>query len=184
MGAKNENRCKNKIYQIRYTKYAIRNAFMELLKKQPIEKVTVTEICKIAEINRATFYRYYENQYDLLSALENEMFDDIKKSLFECRNDIDKLTENIFLKFSEQKEVWTLLLSNHVDTRFQAKIYTFFDEYFAKGNTSKESELRYRFLLYGYSGIFDYWVKNGMKESPRVMAEYVGKFRHDLTDNL
>lgn len=76
---------------------------MDLLKKFPIKKVTVTQICKIAEINRATFYRYYENQYELLSILENEMFDEIKKSLFEYNNDIDKLTENIFLKFSEQK---------------------------------------------------------------------------------
>lgn len=50
--------------------------------------------------------------------------------------------------------------------------------------TSKESELRYRFLLYGYSGIFDYWVQNGMQETPQEMAEYVGKFRHDLIDKL
>lgn len=157
---------------------------MDLLKKFPIENVTVTQICKVAEINRSTFYRYYENQYELLSILENEMFSEIKKTLFECKNDIDKLTENIFLKFSEQKEIWCLLLSNHADSRFQLKLYDFFDEYFAKINTSKESELRYRFLLCGYSGIFDYWIKNGMKEEPKVMAEYIGKFRHDLTDKL
>lgn len=170
--------------RIRYTKFAIRNAFLELLRKYSIEKVTVAEICRIAEINRATFYRYYDNQYDLLSNLENEMFEEIKSSLFECKNDIDMLTERIFTKFVEQKEVWTLLLSDHADLGFQNKIYTFFDEYFAKNTSSKESELRYRFLLYGYSGIFDYWIQNGMQESPKEMAEYIGKFRHDLTNNL
>lgn len=170
--------------RIRYTKFAIRNAFLELLKKYPIEKVTVAEICRIAELNRATFYRYYDNQYDLLSNLENEMFEEIKSSLFECKNDIDMLTERIFTKFVEQKEVWTLLLSDHADLGFQNKIYSFFDEHFAKNATSKESELRYRFLLYGYSGIFDYWVQNGMQETPQEMAEYVGRFRHDLIDKL
>lgn len=170
--------------RIRYTKFAIRNAFLELLRKYSIEKVTVAEICRIAEINRATFYRYYDNQYDLLSNLENEMFEEIKSSLFECKNDIDMLTEQIFTKFVEKKEVWTLLLSDHADLGFQNKIYSFFDEYFAKNVTSKESELRYRFLLYGYSGIFDYWVQNGMQETPQEMAEYVGKFRHDLIDKL
>lgn len=170
--------------RIRYTKFAIRNAFLELLRKYSIEKVTVAEICRIAEINRATFYRYYDNQYDLLSNLENEMFEEIKSSLFECKNDIDMLTEQIFTKFVEKKKVWTLLLSNHADLGFQNKIYSFFDEYFAKNVTSKESELRYRFLLYGYSGIFDYWVQNGMQETPQEMAEYVGKFRHDLIDKL
>lgn len=170
--------------RIKYTKLTIRNTFLDLLKKFPVEKITVAEICRVAEINRATFYRYYDNQYDLLSALENEMFDEIKTSSFEYRNDIDKLTENIFTKFVEQKEVWTLLLSDHADLGFQNKIYSFFDEHFAKTETSKESEFRYRFLLYGYSGIFDYWVKNGMKESPNEMAGYIAKFRHDLTDHL
>lgn len=170
--------------RIRYTKLVIRKAFLELLKKYSIEKVTVAEICRVAEINRATFYRYYENQYDLLSALENEMLDEIKTSSFEYRNDIDKLTEIIFTKFVEEKDVWTLLLSDHADLGFQNKIYAFFDENFAKSTTSKESELRYRFLLYGYSGIFDYWVQNGMKEPPQEMAGYVKKFRHDLIDKL
>lgn len=170
--------------RIRYTKLVIRKAFLELLKKYSIEKVTVAEICRVAEINRATFYRYYENQYDLLSALENEMLDEIKTSSFEYRNDIDKLTEIIFTKFVEEKDVWTLLLSDHADLGFQNKIYSFFDENFAKNTTSKESELRYRFLLYGYSGIFDYWVQNGMKETPKEMAGYVGKFRRDLITKI
>ena len=46
----------------RYTKMVIRNAFLQLLRKYSIEKISVTEICRLAEINRATFYRYYENQ--------------------------------------------------------------------------------------------------------------------------
>lgn len=170
--------------RIKYTKYAIRQAFLELLQKVSIEKITVAEICRLAEINRATFYRYYDNQYDLLSALENEMFDEIKTSSFAYRDDIDTLTEIIFTKFAEQKDLWILLLSDHADLGFQKKIYSFFDEHFAKTETSKESELRYRFLLYGYSGIFDYWAKNGMKESPKEMAGYISKFRHDLTNDL
>ena len=170
--------------RIRYTKQVIRNAFLELLKKFPVEKITVTEICNRAEINRATFYRYYENQYDLLSSLENEMFDEIKKSAYEYKNDIDKLTEIIFIKFSQQKALWSLLLSNHADLGFLSKIYAFFDEYFAKDDTNTESRLRYHFLLYGYSGIFNYWIKNGMKETPEEMAAFVSGFRHKLTDNI
>lgn len=170
--------------RIKYTKLVIRNAFLDLLDGLSIEKITVAEICRKAEINRATFYRYYDNQYDLLSSLENEMFDEIKKSAFQYMGDIDKLTEIIFYKFSEQKEMWTLLLSDHADLGFLSKIYSFFDGLFSKDDSTKESELRYRFLLYGYSGIFDYWVKNGMKESPSDMARYVSKFRHDLTAKL
>lgn len=166
----------------RYTKMVIRNAFLQLLREFPVEKISVTEICRLSEINRATFYRYYENQYDLLATLESEMFDEIKQSTIEYKNDIDELTKVIFYKFAEQKELWTLLLSGNADLGFSSKIYAFFDSLFTKNNSTKERELRYRFLLYGYSGIFDYWVKGGLKESPEEMAEYLSKFRHDLTD--
>lgn len=168
----------------RYTKMVIRNAFLQLLREQSIERISVAEICRLAEINRATFYRYYENQYDLLSALENEMLDEIKKSTYEYKGNIDKLTETILNRLSEQKETWTLLLSDHADLGFLSKIFAFFEEYLAKNYSTKESELRYRFLLYGYSGIFDYWIKSGMKEPPKKIAEYLGKFRYDLTSHL
>lgn len=170
--------------RIKYTKMIIRKVFFELLDKLPVEKITVAEICREAEINRATFYRYYENQYDLLSSLENEMFEEIKKSACEYKSDIDKLTEIIFFKFAEQKETWTLLLSDHADLGFTSKIYAFFEEHFAKDYSTKESELRYHFLLSGYSGIFDYWIKNGMKEPPEEMAMYVKKFRRELIQPL
>lgn len=168
----------------RYTKMIIRNSFLQLLREQSIEKISVAEICRLAEINRATFYRYYENQYDLLSALENEMLDDIKKYACEYNGNIDKLTETILSKLSEQQEMWTLLLSDHADLGFLSKIYSFFEDHLTRNYSTKESELRYRFLLYGYSGIFDYWIKGGMKEPPKVIAEYLSKFRHDLTGHL
>lgn len=168
----------------RYTKMVIRNSFLQLLREMSIEKITVAEICRLAQINRATFYRYYENQYDLLSALENEMLDGIKESAYKCNGNIDKLTETILNKLSEQQEMWTLLLSDHADLGFLSKIYSFFEGHLTRNYSTKESELRYRFLLYGYSGIFDYWIKGGMKEPPMVIAEYLSKFRHDLTGQL
>ena len=42
----------------------------------------------------------------------------------------------------------------------------------------------YCFLLHGYTGMFDYWFKNGMKEPPKEMGPYVSEFRHDLIKNL
>ncbi len=168
----------------KYTKMVIRSSFLELLSKSSVEKVTVVEICKKAGINRATFYRYYDNQYDLLAALEQEMLDEIKASTYEYRDNIEELTRTIFSRFYDQKDVWTILLSDHADLGFQSRIYAFFDSHFAKDESSKESVLRYRFLLYGYSGIFNDWVKNGMLEPPEEMAAYLNRFRHDLITNI
>ena len=39
----------------RYTRQTIKDTFLELLKQKSFTKITVTEVCKNAEINRGTF---------------------------------------------------------------------------------------------------------------------------------
>ncbi|MDD4849445.1 MAG: hypothetical protein PHO10_01950 [Gemmiger sp.] len=54
-----------------------------MLHEMPIEKITVAGICRIAEINRGTFYIHYQNPYDLLKKMEEEyaakMVEDIRQ---------------------------------------------------------------------------------------------------------
>lgn len=56
----------------RYTRSVIKQSFLELLQKYPFPKVTVTAICKKAEITRATFYLHYMDIYALLDAILEE----------------------------------------------------------------------------------------------------------------
>lgn len=57
------------------TKKAIKEAFLDLRKKQPLEKIRVKEICEIAIINKATFYKYYQDVFDLSDKIEDECLD-------------------------------------------------------------------------------------------------------------
>lgn len=58
----------------KYTKNIIKDALLKMVKKKPFEKITVTEICKMCEINRGTFYIHYCDLYDVLDDLLDEMF--------------------------------------------------------------------------------------------------------------
>lgn len=53
-----------------YTKKVIKEALLNLLKENPLEKITVKETCAHADINRATFYRYYIDAYNLFETIE------------------------------------------------------------------------------------------------------------------
>lgn len=57
----------------RYTRQAIRDALLELMKQKSFSKVTVTEICKLAEMNRGTFYLHYLDLEDVLDDILTEM---------------------------------------------------------------------------------------------------------------
>ena len=48
-----------------------------MLGKDGFDKITVTEICRRAEINRGTFYLHYMDVYDVLDDLIDEFFSDV-----------------------------------------------------------------------------------------------------------
>ena len=52
----------------RRTQAVIMQAFIDLLGQKPLDKITVKDVIEEADINRNTFYYYYENIPDLLDA--------------------------------------------------------------------------------------------------------------------
>lgn len=59
------------------TKNKIKGTFLDLLKEKEVNQITVTEICKIANIHRTTFYGHYEDVNALLNEMVGEMYDQI-----------------------------------------------------------------------------------------------------------
>ncbi len=59
----------------RYTLMVIHDAFFELLDEMGFSKITVSDICRRAQINRGTFYLHYEDKYALLKTIIDEALD-------------------------------------------------------------------------------------------------------------
>lgn len=59
------------------TEKAIKNAFLELRSKRAVEKITIKELCGLAQINKSTFYSHYDDIYDLSEKLQMETVMDI-----------------------------------------------------------------------------------------------------------
>ena len=53
----------------------IREAFLELLRRKPYEKITVTDIVALADINRSTFYAHYPDVRGLVEELVKDILD-------------------------------------------------------------------------------------------------------------
>lgn len=49
----------------RLTKRLIAKSLIELIKTKPVDQISVSELCRQADINRATFYRYYTMPKDI-----------------------------------------------------------------------------------------------------------------------
>lgn len=59
--------------RIEKTRRGIFNAFIELRAKKPLERISVKEICELANINKSTFYAHYLDIYDLSDKIESEI---------------------------------------------------------------------------------------------------------------
>ncbi len=55
------------------TKRSLKKAMTEMLDKKDFEHITITELCREADISRITFYTHYSDKYALL----DEIFDDM-----------------------------------------------------------------------------------------------------------
>jgi len=60
------------------TRTNLREAFWELYAEKPIEKITVREITDRAGYNRATFYLYYRDVYDVLEQVKDTVMGGIE----------------------------------------------------------------------------------------------------------
>ena len=75
--------------RVKYTRMVIKESFIDLLEKKDISRITIKEICENADINRATFYAHYSDQYELLRKIEDEFLDNI-------RDYLDELDQKIY----------------------------------------------------------------------------------------
>lgn len=62
------------------TKKGIRDAFFELRRTKPLERIRVKDICDAAMINKTTFYKYYLDVFDLSEQLENRYLEQYESS--------------------------------------------------------------------------------------------------------
>ena len=55
--------------RIMLTKRLLKESLLRLLERKELDKISITELCREAGINRATFYRHYEIPRDILNEL-------------------------------------------------------------------------------------------------------------------
>lgn len=63
------------------TKASLYRGLMELMKKNTFESIKISDICSASLINRSTFYDHFNDKFELLEALINDMREELITSL-------------------------------------------------------------------------------------------------------
>jgi len=56
----------------------MKDAFIELLDKIPIEKISIQQLANKANVSRGTFYLHFDNIYQLLEKIEDDLINELR----------------------------------------------------------------------------------------------------------
>lgn len=95
----------------RYTLKVLKESLLRLLKEKPINRITVKEVCELAELNRATFYTHYRDCFHLLECIESELLNDFEESLSLVNTvDVTALIEALYDLMDKNEEACRALI--------------------------------------------------------------------------
>lgn len=153
------------------TKKNIRDAFLELRRKQSIDEIKVNALCEKAMINKTTFYNHYQDIYELAKELESEVLD----SFFNNFSDIDMmLTDaNRFINgmhaaLEAENDMLRILFMDKLD-ELVARIEKRIRNYYAQ-----EDQMLISFLIGGSIHLM-MKSKNDNEEVERFLVEVITK---------
>lgn len=97
--------------RVRYTRRVLKQSLLKILKQKPVNKITVKEVCEMAELNRATFYTHYSDCFALLECIEQDVLNAFESSLkFVNFFDMNTLIDAIYAMVEQNEEACRVLI--------------------------------------------------------------------------
>lgn len=178
---------KKKDRRVLYTKTLLRESLLELMKEKPISKITPTELCRRANVNRNTFYSHYDNPETLLSNIESELFEQIRASLEQSWDDasVKNFLTEICEAIYKNGDLCTVLFSDYGNKDFLRRIaYLVHDkcitEWKGMGIKADDETFEYifTFTINGSVAVIQRWTQEGMRHAPQEVALFIEKISY------
>lgn len=170
--------------RVALTKRLLKEHLLRLMSEKSIQRITVSELCEAAEINRSTFYNHYGCPADVLREIELDFIDDLVQ-IWETEGagkfwPIDRRVEALCSYLLEHKQVSKLLLrdsdtnSEFVMMIFQAAhVRQIYDQIFSYAKSEDSKWLMITFLANGTYHMLRQWILEDIPKTPREMGALV-----------
>lgn len=154
------------------------NALKQCAKEKGYEAITISDICRVSTVSRATFYRLFDRKADVLSWGLNLLAEDFWNTI-QGRTMREKL-ESYFTVWMDNPEALDLVVLLPRESILYESYHLKLDlveEHFMKINSSPYHAPILFFLFYT---LLISWAQNGKKESPAEMTEILFQVISDL----
>ena len=155
----------------RESQQKIEKVFLQLIQTREVENITVSDICKLAKLNRSTFYANYMDIDDLVEKINIS----VQHEFAAIYKDDSKAghNPNSYLKMFRYIKENQIFFKTYFKLKFDTNsTSTYFHEDLAlKYYDNQYIDYHIEFFKAGLNAIIKKWLDNDCKESPEVMLE-------------
>lgn len=152
----------------------IEKVFINLIQNKEINEISVSDICKKANLNRSTFYANYIDIYDLVEKIKLKLTNDVL-DVYSEEQKIKMHTYNFLKLFKYIKENQIFFNTYFkLDLDLLNDNFPIEDEELIKWYGKTENGYYHvEFFKAGINAVIRKWLKNGCKESPEEIEEII-----------
>ena len=158
----------------------IEKVFIELLQTKELQEITVSDICKLCELNRSTFYANFIDIYDLADKVREHLEEEVDR-LYEAEktqgfNSNDYL--RLFRHIKDNQLFYRTYFKLGYDNQFKLEYYDIHQA--QRDFDDKHIAYHAEFFRCGFNAIVKMWLAGGCQETPEEMdgmirSEYKGR---------
>ncbi|WP_177217971.1 TetR/AcrR family transcriptional regulator [Paenibacillus algorifonticola] len=156
------------------------------METKKLPQITVTEICKQADINRGTFYLHYKDPYELFEVMQKEInqeiWETLQKDQSPCAEDgsLIKLLNII----QEKKTIYRIMISDRGESNFLSEVlFEVHRDYLKRRGDDQDKkdsstmDYSFTFMVHGSMGVINQWLESNGEESPQAIARIISSFK-------
>ena len=161
--------------RVRMTKLLLKNALIDIMKTKSIHLISIKEICEEADVNRSTFYRHYNTQYDLYDEIIDDISQDIGAIYKDDYTTVDFLTK-VLEYIESRRDTFLVILSDNGKLSLGEAFVIFTERFIDHNNTSELVTYVFEFVAAGLTTTIWSW----LKKDNRRPASDVARMLHNL----
>ncbi|XOQ49158.1 MAG: dihydroxyacetone kinase transcriptional activator DhaS [Eubacteriales bacterium] len=172
------------------TKNAIAASIKELMRKKPLEKISVSDIMQNSKINRQTFYYHFKDKYDLVDWI---YYNEVVSALTQHRTfkEWDEVVLEVLKTMKREQYFYTNALSVTGQNAFQDYFFKVTKglleeiiDVLSQGQIDgADKDFIADFYSFGLVGIVVQWARGGMKQPPEEIVRRLTHFVNDSKYN-
>lgn len=179
--------------RVKYTKAALKHSLFKLMEEKPVTLITVTELCKHADINRNTFYSHYRSPSELLFNIKKEFtrtfINKVEQSLDQPQ--YNDLMYRLCVYLEQNRETCRALVTlQHSGEDVFTRIHHYFHPRIVN-KWAQESALEYSdvdalyvFIAGGSRSLIEEWVYADFQQSPKEISDRIENIMRTLHKHM